>query len=61
VTVESAAFGQNFWGASMKRFMGSSHEKFLKSMGKVFGVYLKIQFSENNSHLVSSSDQISDF
>ena len=30
-------------------------------MGKVFGVYLTIQFSENNSHLVSSSDQISDF
>jgi len=61
VTVGSAAFGQNVWGAFMKRFMGFSHEKVLKSMGKVFGVYLTIQFSENNSHLVSSSDQISDF
>jgi len=54
-------FGQNVWGTLMKRFMGFSHKKVLKSMGKVFGVYLKIQFSENNSHLVSSSDEIGDF
>lgn len=39
VTVSRAAFGQNVWGAFMKRFVGFSHEKFLKSMEKVFGDY----------------------
>jgi hypothetical protein len=36
VTVSRAAFGQNVWGASMKRFVGFGNEK---SMEKVFGDY----------------------